>query len=105
VSDIREYLVANLFDGSDDGQFTANTKTWVDELVSVVSDRMFSDEDLRTIKWLAGLVKAQALSERNAANRLYIAYEDRNFVHSDLQMARDKIARCETILDKLEGML
>lgn len=64
----------------------------------------FTDEELATIKWLAGLVKAQALSERNAAARLYIPYEDRNFVHADLQQARDKIARCEVILAKLEDM-
>lgn len=66
---------------------------------------MFSDEDLKTIKWLAGLVKAQSLSEANTASRLYVAYSDRNFVHADLQMARDKIAKCDRILAKLEEML
>jgi hypothetical protein len=65
---------------------------------------LFSDEELAIIKWLAGLVKAQALSERNSANALYIAYNDRGFVHSDLQQARDKIAKCEAILAKLEAM-
>lgn len=63
----------------------------------------FDDEDLKTIKWLATLVKAQALSEQNTAARLYAAYSDRNFVHADLQQARSKIARCERLLAKLEA--
>jgi hypothetical protein len=62
----------------------------------------FTDEELAIIKWLAGLVKAQALSERNSANALYVAYNDRGFVNSNLQQARDKIAKCEVILAKLE---
>ena len=63
----------------------------------------FTDEELAIIKWLAGLVKAQALRERNAADRLYIAYNDRGFVNADLQQARDKIAKCEVILAKFGG--
>jgi hypothetical protein len=62
----------------------------------------FTDEELAIIKWLAGLVKSQAISERNTANRLYIAYNDRGFVNSDLQQARDKIAKCERILARWE---
>lgn len=65
---------------------------------------VLTDEDFATIKWLAGLVKAQALSERNTAMRLYIPYEDRNFVHADLEQARNKIARCDRLLDRLEEM-
>lgn len=63
---------------------------------------MFTDEELADIKWLAGLVKAQALSERNTANNLYGAYNDRAFVHRDLEHARNKIARCESVLDALK---
>lgn len=62
----------------------------------------FTDEELASIKWLAGLVKAQALSERNTANALYIAYNDRGFVSRDLEHARNKIARCEAVLEAVE---
>jgi len=63
---------------------------------------MFTDEELASIKWLAGLVKAQAVSERNTADRLYGAYNDRDFVHRDLDHARNKIARCEKVLEAVE---
>lgn len=63
---------------------------------------MFTDEELVIIKWLAGLVKAQALSERNTANALYMAYSDRNFVHSDLAQARSKMEKCEMVLAAVE---
>jgi hypothetical protein len=67
-------------------------------------DEKFTDEDLKTIKWLAGLVKAQATSERNSANSLYVAYNDRGFVSRDLQHARSKIERCDRILSLLEDV-
>jgi predicted DNA-binding protein (UPF0251 family) len=60
-----------------------------------------SFEDLENIRWLAGLVKAQAVSERNTASRLYIAYNDRDFVSRDLDHARSKIARCESVLEAI----
>ncbi len=63
---------------------------------------MFTDEELDTIAWLASLVKSQALSERNAADRLYGAYNDRDFVHRDLDAARTKIARCEAVIEAVK---
>jgi len=59
---------------------------------------MFTAEELADIEWLAKLVKAQALSERNAASRLSVAYEDRSFVRVDLAQARSKMERCEKVL-------
>lgn len=63
---------------------------------------MFTEDELNDIAWLASLVKSQALSERNAADRLYGAYSDRQFVHRDLDAARIKIARCEKVIDALK---
>lgn len=64
---------------------------------------MFTDEELEIIRWLANLVKAQATSEKNTASSLYMAYNDRNFVHNDLAMARAKIAKCDRILSVLNA--
>jgi hypothetical protein len=63
---------------------------------------MFTEDELKDIEWLASLVKSQALSERNAADRLYGAYSDRQFVHSDLAQARGKIARCEAVIEAVK---
>ncbi len=63
---------------------------------------MFTEAELKEIAWLASLVKSQALSERNAADRLYGAYNDRDFVHRDLDAARSKLARAESIVEAVK---
>jgi hypothetical protein len=64
---------------------------------------VLSQEDLEDIKWLAELVKAQALSERNQLAREYIAYNDRDWMPSKLNTARAKVARCESVLEAISG--
>ena len=59
---------------------------------------MFTDEELGDIRWLASLVKSQALSEVRTADRLYGAYNDRDFVHRDLDAGRRKMARAEAVM-------
>jgi len=64
---------------------------------------MFTDEELQIIRWMANLIKAQSLSDRNAASRLSIAYQDRAFVGRNLTDAQLKMAKCDRILSVLNS--
>lgn len=38
MNDLREYIAANMFDGSDEGTFTAPLRTHLDTIVEVVNE-------------------------------------------------------------------
>lgn len=99
--EVREYLRANLFDGSEGGVFTATTSIWLNELASVVTDLPAVRLDEKDIRWLAELVSAQALSERHSVVREYVGYNDRDWMQSKVAAVDAKIARCKRILDIL----
>ena len=63
---------------------------------------MFTDEELDSIAWLASLVKSQALSERDQANRSYMAYSDRSWAGTHVEQARSKHDRAQSVLDALK---
>jgi len=62
----------------------------------------FTDEELADIKWLALLVKAGALADRNDASRMSLAYPSREAFALNYEAALSKIARCDAILRKFE---
>jgi len=81
--DLREYLVANMFDGSDDGLMTAPLKTHVALIVDVVNDWLrepgssyITEEEL---EWaLSGLritPIGRSWSFKETANSIFYAIE------------------------------
>lgn len=54
------------------------------------------------IRWLAELVKAQALAERQALAREYIGYNDRGWMQPRLDALNAKVARCDRVLASLD---
>ena len=56
-------------------------------------------EDIALVEWAAALLVSQALNEVNTANRLYVAYSDRDFVHRDLDAARAKMVKAARLTE------
>lgn len=60
-----------------------------------------TEEQVKEIRWLAELVRAQALSEQKMLDREYNGYSDRPWSSVRLDAASRTIARCNRILKEI----